>query len=381
VAPVLQVMSFGLVLAGLENIGVVRFQKTMRFGLDFRFAFLKRITGFVITISAALLLQNYWAMVIGALAGRAFGVMLSYRMDDMRPGVSLASWRALLGFSQWMLVLNLGKHLNSNLHLFLVGRRADAATMGAYSLGNDISAMPSTELLAPVNRVLFPAFVQSAAVAGELKRLFLLAQGAQTLIAVPASVGLALVAHEAVLVLLGEKWLPAVPFVQVLALANVVHAITTAGGYLMLTLGRVREVALLEWVQVGFFALLALSAFQQLEPGLVAALRLVTVIAGLSAALWLLLRLLPELRFREVAATVARPLLAAGLMAGLLSLLGDMGGLQAAWLLPLKVSLGALIYVGSIALMWLAAGRPAGVESYLLDRFGISRKDQAPGAG
>lgn len=381
VAPVLQVMSFGLVLAGLENIGVVRFQKSMQFGLDFRFAFLKRISGFVVTIAAAFLLQSYWAMVIGALAGRALGVLLSYRMDDMRPGVSLANWRPLLGFSQWMLLHNLGKHLNTNLHLFLVGRRADAATMGAYSLGNDISAMPSTELLAPVNRVLFPAFVQGMAIAGELKRLFLLAQGAQTLIAVPASVGLALVAHEAVLVLLGEKWLPAVPFIQVLALANVVHAITTAGSYVMLTLGRVREVALLEWVQVILFALLALSALKALEPGFVATLRLLTVTAGLAAAIWLLLRLLPELRLAEIAATVTRPLLASALMAGLLSLVGDMGGLPATRLLALKVSLGAAIYLAAVALMWLAAGRPAGVESYLLERFRLSRKRQAPGAG
>ena len=47
-------------------------------------------------------------------------------------------------------------------------------------MASEISAMPSTELLAPLNRVLFPAFVDYAREQGGLKRLFLLAQGVQT---------------------------------------------------------------------------------------------------------------------------------------------------------------------------------------------------------
>ena len=67
---VVQVMAVSLMLSGLENIGVVTFQKEMQFGREFQFLFCKRIVGFIVTIAAAWFIRSYWALVIGALAGR-----------------------------------------------------------------------------------------------------------------------------------------------------------------------------------------------------------------------------------------------------------------------------------------------------------------------
>ena len=186
---VLRVMALGLVLAGLENIGVVDFQKEMRFGMEFRFTFLKRIVAFGVTMIAAVMLRSYWALVIGTLLGRTFGLVLSYVMHPLRPRITLVRFREIFSVSQWMLVRGTGFYLDGSLHSFLVGGRDDATVMGGYTLANDVASMPATELLAPLNRVLFPAFVHASHDQGELRRLFLLAQGVQTLVAIPASVG------------------------------------------------------------------------------------------------------------------------------------------------------------------------------------------------
>ena len=63
--------------------------------------------------------------------------------------------------------------------------------------------MPTTELLAPLGRVLFPLFVKVADDAEGLRAAFCKAIGIQTMFALPAGVGLALVAREAVPFLLG----------------------------------------------------------------------------------------------------------------------------------------------------------------------------------
>ena len=76
---VTQVLAVSLILSGLENIAVVTFQKEMQFGKEFQFLFCKRIVGFIVTIVAAWFIRSYWALVIGALAGRTFGVALSFR--------------------------------------------------------------------------------------------------------------------------------------------------------------------------------------------------------------------------------------------------------------------------------------------------------------
>ena len=260
---VVQVLAVSLMLSGLENIGVVTFQKEMQFGKEFQFLFCKRIVGFIVTIAAAWFIRSYWALVIGALAGRTFGVALSFAMHPMRPRLGLKKFREIFSVSQWMLVRSIGGYFQLKLHLAIVGARESASVLGAYSLASEISALPSSELLAPINRVLFPAFVRVKHDLAELKRVVLLAQGVQTMIAMPAAIGLILVSSEAVLLLLGEKWMGAVPFVEIFALISFMSSIATSGAYVLITLGKIRLMAISSWVQVGLFATLAFVVFPE----------------------------------------------------------------------------------------------------------------------
>ena len=299
----------------------------------------------------------------------------------MRPRLTLEKVGEIFAISQWMLLRGIAGYLDNKLHQIFVGRRESAAVMGAYTLGDEISAMPTSELLAPLNRVLFPAFVKVKDNLAELKRVFLIAEGVQSLIGIPAGVGLALVAPEAVLVLLGEKWLATVPFVEVMALIGIMQAITTSGAYVILTLGKARMLAIYSVVQVIGFASLVLLAIPQGGAMAIAWLRLGVAIAGLASFAVILRFTLPSLRFREILAVVYRPVAAAIVMAllvryGLATL--AFGTLP---LLIIKVVAGAFGYALTIVLMWRLAGRPLGAESFLLDKaLAFRRRSAIPGS-
>ena len=374
IAPVLYVMAIGLALGGAENIGVLTFQKEMRFGLDFRFMFSKRLAAFAITVFAAWLLRSYWAMVIGALGGRILGVLLSYRVHPMRPRFSLAKFHDIFLVSQWTLLGGIASYLNRSLHKIAVARISNPSTTGAYALADEISAMPATELLAPLNRVLFPAFVEAKENLPELKRLYLLAQGLQTLVAVPASAGLALVAHDAVLLLLGETWLVAVPFVQLLALANVFQAITTSGGYVMLTVGHFRKVAVLNWSQVICFLLGATALLHKPDALAVATLHLAVVVVMFFLAAFLIFGSLPNLRPIDVVRSILRPLVATAIMVVAVLQVDLLQIPAGALVLSAKVGLGVTTYGAAVFAMWWLAGKPAGAESYLLGKVAFKPK-------
>ena len=368
VQAVLQVLPFSLMIAGFENIGIVTYQKHMRFGAEFRFLFLRRMAGFTTTIILAWLLRSYWALVIGTLVGRTVGVGLSYWLHPMRPRLSLEKFREIFSISQWMLLRSIGNYLHQNLHKILVGRWTQATTMGAYSLADDISAMPSGELLAPLNRVLFPAFAAAKEDPRELKRIFLLAQGVQTLVAIPAAAGLALVAHEVVLFLLGEKWMIAVPFIQILALVNIVQSLTTSGGYALIVLGKIGISVIGIWIRVAVFGVLAFTVISGNDALEIAWLRLFVVAVGVWLSFWLLVRTLPGLRFREIVRSSTRPLLGAAAMAAVLSASMDHLALPLGALIALKISLGAGTYTAVVLGLWWMAGRPPGAEAYLLKK-------------
>jgi O-antigen/teichoic acid export membrane protein len=368
IAPVLRVMGFSLLITGLENIGVIQFQKEMRFGQDFRFEFTKRIVGFVATITAAWLMRSYWALVVGTLAGRGFGVLLSYWIHPMRPRLSMHSARDIFSVSQWTLVRGVGEFLDQNLHKWIVGGRVPATLMGSYSVADDVSFLPSSALLIPLNRVLFPAFVLAKENLKELKRIFLLAQGLQALVGIPASVGLILVAGDVVHVLLGDKWVIAIPFIQVLAVVRIIAAITSSGGYLLTALGKFRALAAFAWTRVSLFAFAAYLLFPQADAMGIAILRAAFVVIALALFAFWVRHALPALRMSEMVVSVSRPLAAAGIMSGVVFLPARFVLLPFAAALVVKVVVGALTYIAVVALLWRVRGRPTGPETYLLDK-------------
>ncbi|WP_265941702.1 oligosaccharide flippase family protein [Dechloromonas sp. A34] len=364
---VLFLMAATTVVGGFENIGIVAFQKDMKFGLDFQFFFLRRIAGFVSTLAFAWYFESYWALPIGALIGRLTGVALSYSMHPLRPRLTLKRFHSIWSLSKWMLIRSIGAYFDSRLDKLIIGGRSDAATIGAYSLADEIAAMPSSELLAPLGRVLFPAFVEARDKPQELQRSFLLALSVQAMIALPAATGLALVADDAVVVLLGERWISAIPFVETLAMIYGVTAISHAAGYLLLTLGKIRSMAIFIWIQVGLFALGALTFFLHSTPLAIAQWRLVVTACSVMGFVAMVVISVETLKAQHILAAVWRPSIATVMMALVLYALpfDDLTPLAS---LLLRCCLGGASYTVFLIGLWLISGRPTGGESYILGK-------------
>jgi len=367
VVDIMRVIAITVMIGGFENIGVVMFWKGMEFGRDFRFFFSKRVLTTAFTITAALLLKSYWALVLGSLFGRLTGVALSYAFHPYRPALSLVKLRQIWAFSQWNMVMSLVSYLNSRLDKFVIGRRESAAVLGAYSVGDEMASMPTTELLAPLGRVMYPAFVEARSNRTEFMRLVLLAFSVQTLVGIPAGVGVALVAPKAVPVLLGTRWQFAVPFVQVLGFVEVASSLIHSSQYMLLSLGRIRTLAIYFTIQFGLLLSLLVVVFPTAGAMVVAQARLGVAAVGLLVMLVLAGQAVPELRYRSFLRSAWRPVTATLVMAAAVSLTASQfGGSSHFVALLAEVAVGVGTYGIVIALLWGLSGRPEGAETYIL---------------
>lgn len=367
VSDVLQVIAITVFVVGLENIGTVQFQKHFRFDLDFRFTATKRIVGFLATLGAAYAIQSYWGMVIGGLIGSFFGVLYSYRISSYRPRLTLIKFSTIWRFSQWLLFRNLGTYAASSLDRFYIGRYTGASGAGAYSLGSEIAAMPASELLAPLGRVLLPLFSESQNDPARLQRNFILALGVQVLLALPLSVGLLLVADEVVIVLLGEKWKAAIPIIQLLCIANIFIALSHASGYLLMATGHVRALAWLAWAQAALFS----SALFVLEDPNTAAttlalFKILSALIGMFVILFLVIRILPDITLGLLIKGTWRPIIATLCMYASISGIAT-NDYSVITLLLVKIGVGATIYSSALLALWKLNGRSDSAESYLMN--------------
>jgi O-antigen/teichoic acid export membrane protein len=224
------------ILDGLANIGVVDFYKSLTFERDFRLLVGTRLISFAVTVLAALLLRNYWALVIGKLSGSLALLVLSYTMHPYRPRFSLARTREIVRFSKWLLANNLLDYAQRRSYAFVIGKILDATSLGLYSLAREVSALATTELAVPIRRVLLPGFSALADDPAAMRRAFLDGLSIIVMLTLPLTVGIALVADPLVRVVMGPNWLEAIPVMQVLAVAGIARVCSANSDAYLLTL-------------------------------------------------------------------------------------------------------------------------------------------------
>jgi len=371
VMPVVCWLAVGAFIQGCENVGVVDFRKEMRLDREFRFLMGKRVMAFATTVPLAFALRNYWALVAGILMSRVGGVALSYALHPFRPRPSLAAVADLMHFSKWLVVQNGLSFLKERSADFIIGRFAGPHALGIFSISAEISNMPATELVAPINRAVLPAYAKLAGDKAALRREYLSVMSLVALLAVPMVAGFAVAAPFLVLLILGPKWQDAAAMISILAFFGITQALQSNAYSAFLALGKPQV----------FVKITAIHVCIEL-PALVA----LTAWFGILGAVWAYvgaaILVLPvnfifitrflELPAREFISQLWRPICSSGVMYVVVHLYGPPapGGLipttQAAGSLMACILLGAPVYIASVIGLWLVSGKPPGAEMWIL---------------
>ena len=181
-----------------------------------------------------------WALVGQAIVQAGASLVLLWTFSTWRPKFmySRASLRSLGSYSGKTLASQMLGYLVNNVDNLLVGRFLGSVALGLYSVAYNTMYLPVSRISTPLQQVLFSAF---AKIQREPKRLAeAWARGNEVISAVnvPMFLGMAVVAPDFVPVVLGEKWIPAVPVLQFLSLAGVGTTLQTLNWATTQAMGR-----------------------------------------------------------------------------------------------------------------------------------------------
>lgn len=235
---VLYVMAVVSLLNGLHNIGVVNFQRDLNFRKVLKLQLVPKIVSFVVTLSLAFVLRNYWALVMGILCHKLVGTIYSYIMHPFRPKICFKSFNKLFKFSRWMLLNNVVTFINDKLSQLILGKVLSPAALGFLSLSKEIGELPTSHMAIPINVATFPVYSRLQDNPDQLKKAYLNTTALTASLTLPSSIGIALVAPLLVSVMLGEQWLSMVPLLQLLALAGMIVSVTSNNSYIYLAAGK-----------------------------------------------------------------------------------------------------------------------------------------------
>lgn len=385
---VVMVLAIAPLLESLNNIGTVAFRKELTLRKEFVFRIVPRIAGVIITITLALMWQNYWALVVGTLCGKAWRVALSYVMHSYRPRLSLVAWREIMHFSKWILVTGIASFANRKVGTFFIAKFLDAASVGIYSIASQISSLAAAELIAPIKQVLFPGYAQIAHDRSALRRAFIDAYSILVLVALPTAIGIGLTAEYYVPLLLGRRWADAVPVIEILVISGGLQSLSSHVRPVYLAMNRPRLGAFAEAGRAVLF--LPLLYFGLVQHGLVGAAvaHAIAQVAVLFGSLYYMHHLL-ALSVADLLRASWRALTACAFMTAAVITLKAFPPVEGTGvtvdiaMLPLSVIVGVMVYVGTDLLLWWLSHRPAASpESYLISYAGNAlRRRRIPPLG
>jgi O-antigen/teichoic acid export membrane protein len=215
-------MALNLFLSALASIHITLLTKEMNFKTIAKVGGIASLVSGILAIVLASQGFGVWSLVGQALMSSAITVLLLWVWHPWRPTwtfsfVSLSSFFRFGGYLLWTGLLSV---INTNLYALLVGKLHSVQEVGFYSQAQRLQQFPVSIMSNVVGRVVFPAFAAVAEDKVSLARMLRKSLISAMFINVPLMLGLIVLAEPLVLVLFGEKWLPSVPVMQVLAIVG-----------------------------------------------------------------------------------------------------------------------------------------------------------------
>ena len=300
-----------------------------------------------------------WSLVGQRLAAMGVKAALLWMLSDWRPAGRYdgRALRAMAPYSLRLLATDLISTLYNNISQLFVGKMYSAEMLGFFNQGQKLKDLPVTATIQSVQNVSFPALSkireEPAKFAEGYRQLLLMV----AFVVSPVMLGMVAVAEDLFALFLGEKWMPTVPYFEILSLSGLFMPLAMVACNVLKARSDGSVIVRLEVVKKSIQTLiLAVSipcGVRAIAWGVVA-MAFCELALNLRAA-----RRFAELSFGRIARAIVPAVLLSVAMFGAVRLCGDLVPLALPLLLLTKILLGAVLYVGLSLVFRLEAAQVA----------------------
>jgi O-antigen/teichoic acid export membrane protein len=241
---------------GFINPMKVSFQKELEFKKVFAFQLFLYFVDALFAVTLSYLLKNEAGMVMGMLTATIFEVIISFVIFSDRPKLKFEKEKFLeiIHSGKWVTGASAFSYLFQNIDNAVIGKVIGPSGLGLYQQGYSVATIPVTGVSDVYNRVMFPAFVKISDDLNVLKKKFFNSIFVVLLLVSFFGMILFTFAGPIVQIFLGDKWLPIVPTLKILAIFGILKSVVNSSYSLLLSLKMQKAVMLSE-----FFGILGMG--------------------------------------------------------------------------------------------------------------------------
>lgn len=171
-----------------------------------------------------------WALVMQHVFSGFFSFVILWFTVKWRPKLifSFARVKTLFSFGWKLLCSGLLDTVFKNIYSLIVGRIYKSQVLGYFNRGQQFPQVIASNLNGSIQSVMLPTLSANNDNPSEVKKITRRSISTSAFVLMPCMFGLAAVAEPLVKVLLTDKWLPCVPFLQLACISYALYPIHTA---------------------------------------------------------------------------------------------------------------------------------------------------------
>ena len=236
---VIRVMGIRLISASVNTIQHAYIQKQMKF----KKFFFATLFGTIISAVVGLLLAykgfGVWALVAQYLINTIIDTIVLLFVGGWIPKFVYKKENAkrLFSFGWKVLVTELIYTLEGDIRSLIVGKVFGSADLAFYDQGKKYPALFVNNLNSSINKVMLPAYSKKQDDLEDLKNMLRKSIRIGIYLLAPLLIGFAVVSENFVSLVLTDKWLPCVPFIQIFCIIYLTRPLETSCHQALLAIG------------------------------------------------------------------------------------------------------------------------------------------------
>ena len=262
---IIYVSALSFIIRGFTSIHFAKLN------IDLRFSTLSKIHlvgHFVAGITGVLLAYfgfGIWALVFQGIASSLITGVVVWICSGLKPSIAFStkSFKRLFSYGGNMLGSGLINVVYGNLYTLVIGKGFSPAAVGFYNRANGYSSMPSNIVTDIALRVNFPILVKLQDDNERLISAYEKLLKVPFFVLYPILVGIIVCAEPLITVMIGEKWLPCVPYMQILCVGYMFYPLNGFNMNILYAKGRTDISFKLEFIKkpIGLLLLFASLPF------------------------------------------------------------------------------------------------------------------------
>jgi O-antigen/teichoic acid export membrane protein len=221
----IRVLGLGVVISSLGLTQRAILTRNINFKLLARISIISSLISGSVGVGMAYCGWGVWSLVSKTLSQNFVIVGLLWIWNKWKPvfTFSVSAFREMFSFGSKLLLSGLINTFHINVYYLIIGKYFSAVTLGYYTRADQFKSVPSSILTEVVGRVAFPVLASVQDDEARLKSGYKKLIKCTTLVSFVCMMGMAAVAEPMIRVLIGDKWVFSVPYLQLLCFSGMLY--------------------------------------------------------------------------------------------------------------------------------------------------------------